>query len=954
MVKAMTPELNTVMMFLSLFSLPSGCSIAFCNRSIERLARLISMWLTSITTARGSRFFTLRRQIAVIAVIACVFAAGQAQANGNDPTVVAGQASFSAQGSSLNITNSPGAIINWLGFSIGASETTRFIQQSAASSVLNRVTGPDPSVILGTLTSNGRVFLINPSGILVGQGARIDVAGLVASTLNLSNQDFLAGRLNFVSNPLAGKVENQGRITTPSGGSVYLVGSDVTNSGIITSPQGDVILAAGQSVKIFDSSTPGVRVEITASDNAAVNLGKILAQSGEVGIYGATLRNMGIVNADQVVRDATGKIVLRAKQDVTLEAGSRLSASGETAGEITVQSETGTTLVSGTIEAKGTGFPTLLEGNQISQTLPQGENQLTQSPLSQGEAQREGRIPVASGKGGAIQLLGDRVGLIAATVDASGTAGGGTVLVGGDYQGKNPSVQNAAATYVSADSTITADAITNGSGGKVIVWADNVSRFQGNISARGGAHSGDGGLIEVSGKHYLDYRGMADTRAPMGRAGTLLLDPDEILITNAAGGATLRMTCVGGGDCTTPSGAGPYTDTASAFDPATPGSVGILPDNSINQQLAFGNVTVKTSLGGILVSNTSGTVAIGPVTGTTDADPGAVPGPNANTLTLDSATDISWNAAWSYKNHGQLTLLAKAGSIAGTGALTLADVSPVLLQATANIGTSGTPMAISGNGGNVTINAGTSAALGNITAGAGTISATSSGGGDITLSGALTNTNSGTSAITLNADSGTAAGNASGGNIIISGGTLSTGGRATLFTGSILGSTGLTTLVGSGSGHFRYNSDEATTNYTASLGIGKYAVYREQPTLNITANSPAAITYGAATPALTTALSGLQNGDIAVQALSSAATVAVGGSTSGSGNYTAGSHSLTPSAVDQLGYALSYVNGALEVTKLALTGPAIAGVNATYGTSLPAGAVSFTNNIALDDVTSTA
>ena len=293
--------------------------------------------------------------ISVAAALACIFAAGEAQANGIEPTVVAGQASFSTAGSSLSITNSPGAIINWQGFSISAGETTRFTQQSAASSVLNRVIGSDPSVILGSLTSNGRVFLINPGGILFGQGARIDVAGLVASTLNLSNQDFLAGRLNFTANPLAGNMENQGSITTPSGGSVYLLGANVSNSGIINSPQGDVILAAGQSVNIFDSSTPGVRVELTASDNAGVNLGEILAQSGQVGIYGAALRNSGLINADQVSRDASGKIVLRAKQDITLEAGSRLSANGEQAGAITVQSDAGTTLVSGTIEAKGTG-----------------------------------------------------------------------------------------------------------------------------------------------------------------------------------------------------------------------------------------------------------------------------------------------------------------------------------------------------------------------------------------------------------------------------------------------------------------------------------------------------------------------------------------------------------------------------------------------------------------------
>ena len=308
----------------------------------------------------------------VAAMIIGSLATCSVYANGMQPTVVEGQASFSAQGSTLDITNSPGAIINWQGFSIGANETTRFIQQSTASSVLNRVVGTDPSVILGTLSSNGRVFLINPSGILVGQGARIDVAGLVASSLALSNNDFLAGRFNFAADPLAGNVVNQGRISTPSGGNVYLVGANVTNSGIIKSPQGDVILAAGQSVKIFDTSTPGVRVEVTAGGNEAVNLGEILAQSGEVGIYGAALRNAGIINADQVVRDQSGRIVLRAKQDMTLEAGSQLSANGGEGGHggmVLVWSD-GVTSVAGMLTAQGgtnSGDGGLIEtsGNQV-------------------------------------------------------------------------------------------------------------------------------------------------------------------------------------------------------------------------------------------------------------------------------------------------------------------------------------------------------------------------------------------------------------------------------------------------------------------------------------------------------------------------------------------------------------------------------------------------------------
>src|SRR5262249_46909546 len=335
----------------------------------------------------------------------------------------------------LNVTNSPGAIINWQGFSIGAGETTRFIQQNAASSVLNRVVGPDPSVLLGTLSSNGRVFLINPSGILVGQGARIDVAGFVASTLNLNNQDFLAGRLNFAANPFAGVVENRGSITTPTGGSVYLVGSGVSNSGIINSPQGDVLLAAGQSVKILDTSTPGVRVEIAAGDSAAVNLGQIIAKSGQIGIYAATLRNSGVINADQVVRGENGRIFLKASKDVKLDAGSSISASGDSGGSVTVQAEQGTLLASGSVAASG-----------------------------------------ADGKGGEVKLRGHVVGRTAqATVDASGTAGGGTVLVGGDAHGANPGVQNAWRAYVGPDATIRADATASGDGGKVVVWSDDIT-----------------------------------------------------------------------------------------------------------------------------------------------------------------------------------------------------------------------------------------------------------------------------------------------------------------------------------------------------------------------------------------------------------------------------------------------------------------------------------------------
>src|SRR5262249_13798210 len=147
-------------------------------------------------------------------------------------------------GNVLTVTNTPGAVINWQGFSIGANELTKFIQQSAASSVLNRVVGVDPSLILGALQSNGRVFLINPNGVLFGAGAKVDVAGVVVASLNLVEVDFLKGRLRVAETPGAGGVVNQGAITPPNGGQVYLIAPNVQNSGIFARPKGEIVLAA--------------------------------------------------------------------------------------------------------------------------------------------------------------------------------------------------------------------------------------------------------------------------------------------------------------------------------------------------------------------------------------------------------------------------------------------------------------------------------------------------------------------------------------------------------------------------------------------------------------------------------------------------------------------------------------------------------------------------------------
>ncbi len=278
-------------------------------------------------TSRGS-FGALRPTAAAIAVAACFSSA--ALANPTNPTVVHGTATFQQAGNILNITNSANAIINWGSFSISVGELTRFIQPSALSAVLNRVTGQDPSAILGALQSNGRVFLINPNGIVFGAGSQVDVAGLVASTLNLSNEDFLNNRMRFTDGVGAGSVVNQGQIT---GGSVYLVGNAVTNNGLITSPNGEVVLAAGNSVELVNPGTPNLRVEVVAGDNEARNLGTISAEAGRIGIYAGLIRNSGTLNASSAVAEG-GRILLKAKKDITLESTSIIDASGQGGGEI--------------------------------------------------------------------------------------------------------------------------------------------------------------------------------------------------------------------------------------------------------------------------------------------------------------------------------------------------------------------------------------------------------------------------------------------------------------------------------------------------------------------------------------------------------------------------------------------------------------------------------------------
>jgi filamentous hemagglutinin family protein len=385
------------------------------------------------------------------------------------------------------------AIINWRSFGIGTGESVRFMQPSTSSATLNRVVGNDPSTILGTLSANGHVYLVNQNGVFIGRDAQIDVAGLVLSTANIGNANFMAGRLNFDQPGKPGaSIVNEGRITAAQGGLVAMVAPGVENRGVISARLGQVMLAGAKTFSLDLYGDGLVNIAIKPADLADIadaggtplahyvnNSGEIIAEGGRVWLSAATAR--GVV--DGSVNVAGGIRATREANrggDVTLLGGEKLD-------------------ISGTVDATG-----VAEGGRISASATH-------------------------------VVLGST-----AVLDASGAKRGGTILVGGSYRGESPTpgAQTTARSLVVASGARAKVDATGpvGDGGTTVFWSEDSTRFLGSASARGGSAGGDGGLIEVSGKRHLLFDGQADAAAGQGRPGTLVLDPGSLIVADFGGG----------------------------------------------------------------------------------------------------------------------------------------------------------------------------------------------------------------------------------------------------------------------------------------------------------------------------------------------------------------------------------------------------------------------------------
>ncbi|WP_343883867.1 filamentous hemagglutinin N-terminal domain-containing protein, partial [Rhodanobacter caeni] len=539
-------------------------------------------------------------------------------------TVVGGIGSIVQNGANTVINqNSARLALDWQTFNVGKDASVKFNQPSFNAVALNRILDQNPSQIFGHVSSNGQVFLINTHGIIFGASAQLNVGGLMASTLDLTPKDFLASRYNLDAHGERAGIVNHGLIQAASGGSVSLVGGSVANDGVILANYGRINLdGADRAVLDFDGNgliniqvTGALKQRLDGSEAAVSNRGTLKADSGTVVLQASAAKDLftNLVNNSGVI-DAGG---------ISTQGGVvRLVAAG-------------------------------------------------------GNTENSGAINVSGAQGGSVQLLSDQNVSVTGHVDASGSHGGGSIRVGGGYQG-GEGLQAAAVTYVGPGASLNADAVDSGNGGSVVLWSNTATGFKGSISARGGAAGGNGGMAEVSSLGYLAFDGFADLRAPHGAWGTLLLDPNDITISDDVDANPVA-----------PGG----FDASGAFTPGDATAASTINTATIVTQLGSSDVNIKTTDGDITVVN-----------GFT------YNGDNDRTLTLDAFGTLTFkNGAVIQSTGGTGGTHTLGGDLTGTGG--------VVFEAGSSFIT---------NGGDLAVNGGAFTLDGALDAGAGTVTLDSS------------------------------------------------------------------------------------------------------------------------------------------------------------------------------------------------------------------------------------
>lgn len=882
-----------------------------------------------------------KKRIAVAVALALGAAVFEAESQSISSTalpsggrVVGGEAAIRQQGAAMAVDQaSARAAIDWQSFSIGSQASVTFNQPSASAIALNRVIGTNGSEILGRLSANGQIFLVNPNGVLFGRGAQVDVGGLLASTLNTSVDDFMAGRYVLHREGEPRPVVNEGTIRTTPRGYVALVAPSVVNRGSVESPLGTVSLAAGNAATV-DFMADGlvkIRVDEGTLQAEVANHGALLAEGGYVLLTARALDSLAraVVNNTGIVEARSVKIL---GDEVILSGTARIDASGETGG--------GEILIGGNYQGRG-------PEHNASRTYVGPGVTIAADAITSGDGGRvivwsnestqfhgsiSARGGAQAGNGGFVETSGATL-QVTGTVDTSAPNGAfGTWLLDPAYLivaagGVDlfPGINDTFASNV-AGTTIINPASINSALANVVLQANTDVEFRDPVDIAGRRLS----LTAQAGRSILVN---ASIRTNEGNV-SLTANDDSVLVVptdRQAGAATVSMAPgttidAGNGDISLRIGTG----CALCFDKTT-GDVRV-------ERLSARSVGIhhEGQTGSIVRASDSSLIRARQVL----MDIEFAAGPTSSIGTRSQPIRISADkleAQYRLASGGIFIESPEARDLQIGGADRPFGSVRGVEAGDASVGSGGGPVEIRVNG-NLIQQAGPAGC--GIPAGSGGPICSVDGPITLTASGAMRvesfiqTSNASADAVVLSAGHGTAAGDASGGDIMIGpGAVLSFGpnGRATLYTGSIAGSSGVTGLVGAGSGKFRYNSSPSSTGYTAPPGAGIYAIYRERPTLTVIPDSQGPITYGTAPAPYTFTLTGLQNGDTAAQALTALPGVTDDGRVSTSLNLTSGSHALTASgAVDQLGYNLAYVPGTMTVDPATISVAGITASNKVY------------------------
>lgn len=544
-------------------------------------------------------------------------------------TVSTGSASISTQGATMTVQQgSTRSSIHWNSFSIGSGASVNFVQPAKDAVMLNRVTGPDASQILGRMSANGQLLLINPNGIVFGTGSSVNANGFIASTLSLSDESFLSGNYRFSRGGSAAGVVNQGNIQADAGGYVMLLGAQVRNEGTIRAPQGSVVLAAGEALQINPAEalkvpvgTSGkIRLNLTPSSvNAAISnsaSGLIQAQGGQVLLQAAALNDA--MSADNTAR-------AQVLQSGTIDTQAAQGAQGAGGGAVTLLADHGSIRVDGSIRTAA----------------------------------------------GADLVIGREVdtGTLAATTDVSGAtlqSQGGLVETSGDWL-KTDGVQVQAANWLLDPANITiAAANTNiqGSPNLVPTSGANVSTID-VATINGALNAGTSVTINTTNSGTA---GTADGSITVASAISKSAGTDATLTLNANNGIALNAAVSASGAGT---GKLHVNMTAAGVAATAANSFGIAMNSTINANggtVTLSGTSNNAGTNGITFNNGSGVTAGSyTITGTANATTG---GGNGVQMAAGATTSFTSGSGASVIRGSTASSAAKGVFIAGGNTVT--------------------------------------------------------------------------------------------------------------------------------------------------------------------------------------------------------------------------------------------------------------------------------------------